>query len=96
MSRMGAPPMTPEEIEQIKELLSRGIAAKDVAEIVGRSATSIHKIRKAAGFPPGHETGEKWESEKYRMLKKYWHWTVPKVEKRKSNFRTPYKQGGNT
>ena len=85
-------PLEPDEILYIRQLIKEGKTTKEIEMITGRSANTVQRIRRDVNGRV--EQAEKKETTTTAMwLKKNWQWKVPKEQlvKRKSNFRTPYK-----
>ena len=93
-------PVSDEEIKHIAKLLREGINRRKIAEMTGRSDSTIGRVRKQLGYqaekrePRTHQP-EKGSGKSFQQLCEMWHWKIPdrKQKKRKnkrSNFITPY------
>ena len=84
--------MEPDEILYIRQLIEEGKTTKEIEMITGRSKSTIQQIRHDVNDRV--KLAEKSENtDTARWLRKNWQWKMPKEQlvKRKSNFRTPYK-----
>jgi len=93
-----------EEIEQILEMVEKGVPRNRIAVITGRPVSTIYKLVTEYGMNEGKsKVALRIECEKARWLRQNWNWLPPeeqhvanktvatkKKKKRKSNFRTPY------
>jgi len=91
--------LSDEEVDQIIELVKRGVRTSRIIELTGRSEATIARIRAEYGLTNKlTKLAEQAENEKERWLQRNWRWKAPEDQhispphkkKRKSNFRTPY------
>ncbi|MBP5170315.1 MAG: helix-turn-helix domain-containing protein [Oscillospiraceae bacterium] len=90
--------LTPEEQQEIRDMLEDGISCAEIARTIGRSQATIQRYRKIMGFPPVYcsmtdTLNKKEDAKRYKWLQEHWHFKVanPKPKpKRKVEFHTPY------
>ena len=84
---MNGNPLTPDEVDTIREMKHCGKTNAEIAQTLNRSLRTVQRV--SSRYTSART---RVENGVYCWLNKWWHWDVPKREEPKppSQFRTPY------